>query len=56
MYDIHEMEEFGDILKITMTMKVAGPLGFVWRKLVAEKVFAGNPKHLEDLAKLAKKD
>ena len=56
MYDIHEMEEVGDGLKITMTMKVTGPLGFLWRKLVAEKVFADNPKHLQDLAILAKKD
>lgn len=38
MYGDHELEETADGLKITTTMTVTGPLGFLWRKLVAQKI------------------
>jgi hypothetical protein len=41
MYGDHEFVAQGDALEIRTTMRVAGPLAFVWRKLVAEGVAKG---------------
>ncbi|MGI9090800.1 MAG: SRPBCC family protein [Gemmatimonadaceae bacterium] len=54
MYGIHDMVETKDGLRLTITMRVEGPLSFVWRKLVAEKVAAENPAQLESLARYAR--
>ncbi len=39
----HTFEETKDGLKITTTMTVTGPLGFLWRKLVAQNIVDALP-------------
>jgi hypothetical protein len=41
MHDSHEIVDHGDCIEIRNTLTVTGPLGFLWRKLVAEDVAAG---------------
>jgi hypothetical protein len=53
MYDIHEMHQDPQGIRLTVTLKVMGPLGFLWRKLVAEKIEANLPTLLKNLAGLA---
>ena len=53
MYGIHEMERTDEGLKITTSIKVEGLLGWLLRKMVAEKVFAEIPQQTEALIKLA---
>ena len=43
MYGEHVFEETPEGLKLTTTMKVEGLLGFVWVKLVAQKIADGIP-------------
>ena len=50
MYDIHEMHQDPQGIRLTVTLKVTGPLGFLWRKLVAEKIEANLPILLRNLA------
>jgi len=38
MHDAHEIVDHGDRVEIKNTLTVSGPLGFLWRKLVAEGV------------------
>ena len=38
MYGEHEFVQRGETLEIKTTMRVEGPLSFIWRKLVAEGV------------------
>jgi Polyketide cyclase / dehydrase and lipid transport len=38
MFDTHELEEVPGGVRLTSTLSVTGPLGFLWRKLVAENV------------------
>lgn len=40
MLDTHEIVDHGDCIEIRNTLTVTGPLGFLWRKLVAEDVAA----------------
>jgi hypothetical protein len=40
MLDAHEIVDHGDRIEIKNTLTVTGPLGFLWRKLVAEDVAA----------------
>lgn len=40
MHDAHEIVDHGDRVEIRNTLTVSGPLGFLWRKLVAEDVAA----------------
>ena len=54
MYVTHEMVEQPEGLRLNTTVRVTGVLGFLWRKLVAEKVSKKMPKQTEALAKLAK--
>jgi len=49
MYDIHEMHQDPQGIRLTVTLKVTGPLGFLWRKLVAEKIEANLPTLLRNL-------
>jgi hypothetical protein len=49
MYDVHEMRETPEGLKITSIIRVEGPLAWVWRKIVAEGVAAGVPAQLDAL-------
>lgn len=54
MYDIHEIEETPDGLRITNTLKVTGWLSLLWVKLVASKVAAAVPQEMASLVKLAR--
>jgi len=47
MYGEHTFEETPEGLKLTITMKVEGVLGFLWRKIVAQKIVDGLPKDVE---------
>lgn len=53
MYGDHRFEETPDGLKLTTTMTVKGLLGFLWVKLVAQKIADGLPADLETQVKAA---
>ncbi len=53
MYGAHSVEEIADGVRISTTFKIEGPLSFLWRKLVVEKVAASEPEQTELLIKLA---
>ena len=55
MYGEHCFEETAEGLKITTTMRVGGPLGFLWRKLVAEDIVKALPADTEAQIKAAGK-
>ena len=54
MYSIHSMEEMPQSLKVVHTIRVEGLLGWLWRKLVAQKIADGMPEQTELLVKTAK--
>lgn len=54
MYGVHTFEETAGGLTITTTMKVEGVLGFLWRKIVAQKIVDGLPADMEQQIKTAK--
>lgn len=43
MYGEHRFDEVPEGLRLTTTMRVQGPLGFLWRKLVAQKIVDALP-------------
>jgi hypothetical protein len=47
MYGEHTFEETNDGLRITTTMKVEGPLSFLWVKLVASEIVSHLPQEME---------
>jgi hypothetical protein len=49
MVDSHELIEHGDSLEIRTTVRVEGPLAFLWRKLVAEDVVKSLPAQTDSL-------
>lgn len=53
MYDMHEMVETGEGLKLISTIRMEGLLSLLWRKLVAEGVASGAAKQMEALARFA---
>jgi len=53
MYGIHDMEETQDGLRLRITIRIEGPLSWLWKKIVAEKVAADAPVQLESLARRA---
>ncbi len=53
MYGTHTFEETSEGLRMTTTMKVEGPLGFLWKKLVAEKIANGLPTEMVAQARYA---
>jgi hypothetical protein len=55
MYGEHIFEDTHDGLKITTTMKVEGPLGFLWRKIVAQGIVDSLPSEMENQIKVASK-
>lgn len=48
MYGLHEMEETPQGLKLTTTMTVTGPLGFLWRRLVAQDIVNKLPAEIQN--------
>lgn len=54
LYGTHEMEEVSEGLKLTTTVKVTGPLKFLWIKLVAQDIVKTLPEQMEALVTLAR--
>lgn len=54
LYGTHQMESTNEGLRIITSIKVEGPLGWVLRKLVGEKVAAEVPEQTEMCIKLAR--
>lgn len=54
MYDEHTFEETPQGLKITNTITVKGVLGFLWRKIVAQKIVEALPDDMQTQIKTAK--
>lgn len=54
LFGTHEMEETHEGLKMTTTVKVTGPLRFIWVKLVATGIVDTIPEQMDSLIKLAK--
>ncbi|MBL7814350.1 MAG: SRPBCC family protein [Saprospiraceae bacterium] len=54
MYGEHTFEETANGLKITTTMKVEGILGFIWRKIVAQKIVDALPEDMQQQINSAK--
>jgi len=54
MYGEHLFEETPDGLRLTTTMKVEGMLGFIWRKIVAQKIVDNLPDDMQQQIKTAK--
>ncbi|MCE9501115.1 MAG: polyketide cyclase [Leptospira sp.] len=55
MYGEHTFEDTKEGLRITTKMTVTGPLGFLWRKIVAEGIVKGLPSDMETQITVASK-
>ena len=55
MIDIHALEETPEGLKLTNTLKVTGPLKWLWIKLVAQNVADSVPEETEALINLVRR-
>lgn len=55
MYGEHRFEEHPEGLKITTTMKIHGPLAFLWRKLVTQGIVDSLPEEMNNQVKYASK-
>jgi hypothetical protein len=55
MYDNHTFEETEDGLKITNTITVKGLLGFLWVRIVAQKIADALPADMKEQIKAASK-
>jgi hypothetical protein len=55
MYDNHTFEETENGLKITNTITVEGILGFLWRKIVAQKIVDQLPVDMKTQIEVASK-
>ena len=53
MVDSHELIERGGALEIKTTVRMEGPLAFVWRKLVGEDVVKSLPEQTDGLVRMA---
>ncbi len=54
LYGTHHMEQVADGLKLTTTIKVVGPLAWLWRKIVAQDIVASLPEQTNMLIKVAR--
>lgn len=54
MFGTHKFETTSDGLKITTTMKMQGILGFLWIKIVAQKIVDGLPNEMQAQIQAAK--
>lgn len=52
---IHEIEKRTDGLHITTTIRMTGPLRWLWRKMVAEEIVSTLPHQTDLLIQLARK-
>jgi hypothetical protein len=55
MYGIHDMIETPQGLKFTITIKIEGPLWWLWKKLVAEKIASEAGTQMKSLAEFSKR-
>ena len=55
MFDNHTFEETPQGLKFTNTISVTGVLGFLWRKIVAQKIVDSLPNDMQTQIKAASK-
>lgn len=53
MYGDHVFENTPEGLRITTTMTVEGPLGFLWRKLVAADIVKALPDEMKEQVRVA---
>lgn len=53
LYGTHHMEKDGNGLKLTTTIKLVGPLSWLWRKLVAQEIVDTLPHQTDLLIKVA---
>jgi hypothetical protein len=51
---MHELKVEAEGIKLTTTMTIIGPLGFLWRKLLGEKIAAKVPAQTDALVALAR--
>lgn len=54
MYGKHELKKEDNGIKLTTTMTIVGPLSFLWRKLLGEKIAAKAATQTEALVALAR--
>lgn len=54
MYDSHELIERGNQLEIKTTLRLEGPLAFLWKKLVVDDIAKGMPEQTERLIEKAR--
>jgi len=54
MFDLHEIIDHGEKLEIKSTIRIEGPLSFLWRKLVAENVAKGLEEQTDRLIEKVK--
>lgn len=54
LYGAHSLEKAQEGLRLSTSIKIEGPLSFLWRKLVAEKIVATLPEQTEMLIKIAR--
>ncbi len=54
LFGIHEMKPIEEGLLLTTTIKVVGPLTWLWSKILANKIVATLPRQTELLIKAAK--
>ncbi len=55
MLDSHELIDRGGQLEVRTTITLSGPLAFVWRKLVVDKIVDDLPHQTERLIQQARK-
>jgi hypothetical protein len=55
MYGKHEVIETPEGVQLTTTLTITGPLGYLWRKIVGEKIVAKTPEQTEALVARARK-
>ena len=55
MYNAHQFEDTADGLKITYTVTVEGLLGFLWVKIIAQKIADALPLDTQEQIRAAKK-
>jgi Polyketide cyclase / dehydrase and lipid transport len=55
MYGEHTFEDTPEGLKLTVTMKVSGVLGFLWKKIVAQDIVNHLPEEMRNQVRVASK-